>query len=60
MSTGKHAFKETDVARLMRAAERAKVSAYTLRIKPGAIELEIKGAPDIPDSGVADDEWKVA
>ena len=41
MSKGKQRFKETDAARLMRAAQKSGVRKFTVRVTPaGALEIE--------------------
>jgi hypothetical protein len=58
LSKGKQAFKETDLARAIRAAQRAGVSKFTARVTPGAIEIEIHTTE--PTTPIDADEWKVA
>jgi hypothetical protein len=62
MSSGKHLFKETDVARALRAAKKAGVHDFILRITEDALEL--RGGQQEAEKPAADvqplDEWKVA
>lgn len=58
MSKGAHAFKETDVARAIRAAQKTGLSVGRLKIKPGEIVIET-GPPTTPEGNGAD-EWKAA
>jgi hypothetical protein len=59
LSKGKQRFKETDAARLIRAAQKSGVRKFTLRVTPaGALEIETRVTE--PSSKVIDDdEWKV-
>lgn len=58
MSKGKHAFKETDVSRAIRAAHKAKLKDFTLRITGDAIEIKTSEATQ--PTTIDADEWKVA
>ena len=60
MSSGKHLFKETDVARALRAAKKAGVHDFTLRITEDALELRSGGEATQPSTVIDADEWKVA
>ena len=57
MSRTKHAFKETDVSRALRAVQKAGMNASSVKItKAGEIEVEITGRPQAQDSPPAS-EW---
>jgi hypothetical protein len=61
LSKGKQAFKETDFARAIRAAQKAGVREFTARVTPaGAIEIEMHTT--VPTTNVIDasNEWDVA
>jgi hypothetical protein len=60
MSSGKHLFKETDVARALRAAQKAKLKDFTLRITPEGLELKSTDSATQPSRVIDADEWKVA
>jgi hypothetical protein len=49
MSKGKQAFKETDVARAHRAAQKANLRNYTLRITRDALEFRVGEQESLPD-----------
>jgi hypothetical protein len=57
LSKGKQRFKETDAARLMRAAQKSGVRKFTVRVTPaGALEIETLATE--PTAPVADSsEW---
>ena len=57
LSKGKQAFKETDLARAIRAAQKAGVRDFTARVTPaGAIEIDMHTTE--PTAPVADsNEW---
>ena len=60
LSKGKQAFKETDVARLIRAAQKAGVRDFTARVTPaGAIEIETR-ATEPSTKAIDADEWTVS
>lgn len=55
LSKGKQAFKETDLARAIRAAQKAGLRDFTTRVTPtGAIEIESR-ATDSPSEKGTDD-----
>ncbi len=60
MPKGKHLFREAEVARLHRAAQKAGVSSYTLRIERDAIEVRVGQQEESPEQPPVTDEWKVA
>jgi hypothetical protein len=59
LSKGKQRFKETDAARLIRAAQKSGVRKFTVRVTPaGALEIETHTTE--PTTTIDADEWKVA
>ena len=60
MSRGKHLFKERELARLIRAAQKARVRDFTARVTPtGAIEIETRPRITEPTTTDDADEWRV-
>jgi hypothetical protein len=56
VSTGKFAFKETDVARAIRAAQKANLTAFSVRITRDVITI-ITDQPQVDPAAV---EWRVS
>jgi hypothetical protein len=52
MSKGKHLFKETDVSRLVRIAQKNNLSDFRIRIdRDGSVELSVQKAEEPRENG---------
>ena len=61
LSKGKQSFKETDAARLIRAAQKSGVRKFTVRVTPaGALEIETLATEPTTKVIDASNEWDVA
>ena len=49
MSKGKHSFREAEVARAHRAARKAGLKSYTLRVERGALEFRVGQPEELPN-----------
>ena len=61
LSKGKQRFKETDAARLIRAAQKSGVRKFTVRVTPaGALEIETLATEPTTKVIDASNEWDAA
>ena len=61
LSKGKQRFKETDAARLIRAAQKSGVRKFTVRVTPaGALEIETLATEPTTTVIDASNEWDAA